>query len=215
MKYVFSLGLGAVFALLMISACSDPNDNVTQANTGDAVEVETAEGKTLKFDQSTSKVEWRGTKTGGGHDGGFEKFEGTAIVSEDGKALKQVKVTIDMNSLWSDEDRKEEPDPKLSNHLKSDDFLSVSEYPNAEFVSSEIKEGGDGGKSHTVTGNLTLRGVTKSVTFPADITVKDGKVTAKAEFKIDRHDWNVSFKIPGGEVILHDDVAIKLDIATK
>lgn len=213
MKRVLALGLLAAIAVV-VSACSDPNDNVKQANTGDAVEVENAKGTELKFDNTTSRVEWRGTKTGGGHDGGFEKFEGVAVTSEDGKTLKQVRVTIQMDSLWSDEDRKDDPDPKLSNHLKSDAFFSIAEFPTAEFVTSEVKAGGEGGKSHTVTGNLTLRGVTKSVTFPADISVKDGKVTAKAEFKINRHDWNVSFKIPGGEVILHDDVAIKLDIAT-
>jgi polyisoprenoid-binding protein YceI len=53
--------------------------------------------------------------------------------------------------------------------------------------------------THTVTGDLTMRGVTKSVTFPMKVQVTDERVTGEAEFAINRMDWNIAF--PGAPTI--------------
>lgn len=202
----------AIFMTLGVSSCSDPLENVSKANTSDAKDVTTEDGDQYKFSNEGSTVGWTGTKTGGKHDGGFNDFEGHVVVSND--EVKQVDVTIQIASIWTDNDDDDPDEDKLKDHLLSKDFFAAKEYPTARFVSTSITKGGDGG-SHTVVGNLTMRDKTKSITFPADIKLDGDTVTASAEFKIDRMDWGVEFKIPGGEVILHNDVALRLDIKTK
>jgi polyisoprenoid-binding protein YceI len=196
-----------VLLLFVLAACGDPAGNVTAANVGEAKEVTKEEGKELKFGNENSKIDFRSNKmVSGGHDGGFNKFTGKVIV--DGDTVKQVEVDIDMTGIWTDDDKSDEP--KLTNHLKTDDFFDVPNNPTAKFVTTEIKKGGDGG-THTITGNFTLRGVTNSISFPATITAANDKVTAKAEFKIDRMKWGVKYAGKQDNLI-RDDVILKLDI---
>lgn len=205
MKTAMTVGLLSLFALLMI-ACSDATANYANTTAGEAREVTEETGTELKFSGDNSKINFIGKKVTGHHDGGFKKFDGKAIV--DGDTLKQVSVTIDMDSIWTDDDDADEP--KLTAHLKTEHFFDVENHPEAKFVSTEIKQG-DGG-SHTITGNLTMRGTTKSITFPADVTLKDGKLTANAKFKIDRQQWNVHFKGMEDNLI-EDEVGLELIIS--
>jgi len=115
--------------------------------------------------------------------GHFEKFAGTAQV--DGAALKSLSVDIDTPSLITDID-------KLTNHLKSPDFFNVRRHPKASFRSSSIKD--EGGGKVKVTGELTLLGTTKSVTFPATVSTEKG-LTLDAEFTIDRTDFGMDFAV--------------------
>lgn len=205
MKTTLTIGLMAVFGLLMI-ACSDATANYANTTAGEAKEVTKETGTELKFSGENSKINFLGKKVTGHHDGGFKKFEGKAIV--EGDTLKQVEVMIDMDSIWTDND--ESDDPKLTNHLKTDHFFDAENHPDSQFISTEIKAGGDGG-THTITGNLTMRGKTKSITFPADVTLKDGKLAAKAKFKIDRQQWGVHFKGMEDNLI-EDEVGLELEI---
>ena len=85
-------------------------------------------------------------------------------------------------------------------------------HPEATFSSTSITSGGDGeGITHTVTGDLTLHGVTQSISFPAALQVGPGGARAKAEFTIDRQLFGVSF--PGRpDDLIKDDVLIKLEL---
>lgn len=203
--------LGAAMLVLGLAACGDPLENVSRAVTGDARDENEAEGDKLAIDGESSKIGWTGTKTAGKHDGGFNDFDGTITVN-DGK-VTQVDVTIQVESMWTDEDDADPDEDQLKTHLLSDDFFGAEEFPTARFVSTEIVEGGS--KSHTVTGNLTLRGKTRSVTFPADIEVADDMVTAEAEFKIDRMEWDVEYQMPGAEIVIDNEVAIRLDVTAR
>lgn len=208
MKSTITFSLLAAFALLLV-ACSDATANHTSTNAGEAKEVNTETGKELSFSNDGSKVSFIGKKVTGHHDGGFNKFTGKAIV--DGIELKQVEVTIDMNTIWTDDDKSDTP--KLTGHLKSADFFDVENHKEARFISTSIEKGGDGG-SHTITGNLTIRGKTKSITFPADVTLADGGLTATAKLKIDRQEWGVHFKGMKDNLI-EDEVGLTLDISAK
>ncbi len=208
MRAATALLLSGTFVALMLSACSDPTANLTAANTGDAKDVTTEQGKEVTFSNEGSKIGFLGAKVTGHHYGGFKKFSGKAVLSDDGKAVKQVEVEIDMNSIWTDDPEKD--NERLTGHLKQGDFFLVEEHPTSKFISTSI-EPAEGANKFEVTGNLTMRGETKSIKFPATITVNDGKVTTKAEFKINRHDWKVSF--PGMEDdLIKDDVGLTLDI---
>lgn len=207
MQKSYSLLLVGAFAALMIAGCSDPTSGMRKAETTDAKNVEAVEGKELTFSNDNSKISFVGSKVTGKHDGGFNKFSGKVTVDPDGKTVKRVEVEIDMKSVWTDDDESDEP--KLSGHLMSKDFFDAENHPTAKFVSTEIKKGE--GDQYSVVGNLTMRGTTKSVTFPATITAADGRVSTKAEFSINRQDWKVSFPGMTNDMI-RDDVGLTLDI---
>jgi len=156
--------------LLLVCSCANPASDKSKAVTSEAVAVASpaATGVAQKYliTPENSKIEFIGSKVTGSHNGSFQKFSGTIdYIGETEKSV--VNITIDTTSVKTDTDG-------LTTHLKSPDFFDVAKFPKATFVSTEIKSGGDKGASHTVTGNLQLHGVTKSVTFPATISVEPG-----------------------------------------
>ena len=158
-----------------------------------------------KITSDNSKVEFVGSKVTGKHDGGFKVFTGEIKVADGNKIEgSSVTVEIDTTSVYTDAE-------KLTGHLKSADFFDVEKHPKATFVSTEIKPGGEGGASHTVVGNLTLHGVTKSITFPATIAVDGDKASVKSEFSINRKDFEILYAGKADDLI-RDDVVIKLDL---
>lgn len=170
------------------------------------VEAEKAPVKieTLSFSQDGSSLDWVGAKVSLKHDGGFKTFSGTVELADGALENGKVTVEIEMDSVFSDAE-------KLTGHLKSADFFEVEKFPKAKFVSTEIKAGGAEGATHTVTGNLDLHGVTKSVTFPAKVTIGEEDVQAAAEFTINRKDFGIVY--PGKpDDLIHDNVTIKLAI---
>jgi polyisoprenoid-binding protein YceI len=160
------------------------------------------EAKKVTLTGDNTKIEFVGSKADGKHDGGFKKLSGSASMSGSDLGTLKIEVVIDTNSIYSDV-------PKLTAHLKSPDFFDVKTNPTATFTSSKVAKGDDG---HMITGELTLCGKKKEISFPAKITVADGKLTIKSEFKIDRRDFGMTF----GEGKVHNDVQIKVALeATK
>lgn len=148
-----------------------------------------------------TKVEFVGTKPGGKHTGGFAKLDGKATVDGDPTTLK-IDVTIDTDSLYSD-------DPKLTGHLKNPDFFSVKDYPKATFKSTKVEKSATG---YTVTGDLTMVGKTKSVSFPATVTATADSLRLTSEFKIDKTNWGMTY----GKGKIDDAVTLKVNVtATK
>jgi len=156
------------------------------------------------FSNAASKIEFVGAKVTRKHDGAFNVFSG-ALDLVDGDPLKSlVTVEIATASLTAD-------DPKLTSHLKSPDLLDVEKFPKATFTSTAVKAGGEGGATHTVTGNLALHGVTKSISFPAKIKIADAAVDAEAEFAINRKDFGIVY--PGmPDDLIKDEVLLKLKL---
>jgi polyisoprenoid-binding protein YceI len=191
----------ALFALLLLTACGDVGD-APIAGTGAAVDLMDAQGVELPIDRSRSQVTWRGAKVTGAHDGGFNSFDGTVTV-DDG-AVTGVNVLIDMNSLYSDND-------DLTGHLLSDDFFSAPDYPEGRFEATSFAPAPGDSATHTVTGNLTMRGTTNSVTFPAIINITADQVTAQADFIIDRQQWGIVYAGRPDDLI-SDEVRIMFDI---
>lgn len=146
-----------------------------------------------------TKVEFTGTKPGGKHDGGFKNLAGTATTADG--ALSKIEVEIDCDSMYSD-------DPKLTAHLKSPDFFGVKDNPKATFKTTKVEKTD---KGYTVTGDLTLLGKTKPVSFPAAVTEKDGTLSVASTFVIDRNDWGMSF----GKGKIDDKVTIRIAVAAK
>jgi len=157
----------------------------------------------VKFNLSgdNTKVTFVGSKDAGKHDGGFKVLTGTASYNGKDPTTLQFDVDIDLTSIYTDTE-------KLTNHLKSPDFFDVKNYPKAKFVSAKVEKSGD---EYKVTGKLTMHGKTKDVTFPAKIEAAADKLTLTSNFKINRHDWNVSY----GKGIVHDNVSLTVKVTAK
>lgn len=189
-------------ACLLIVGCSDPAENVHQSSASApaaALAADAAGGREFALAPS-STVGFIGSKVTGSHEGGFTNITGTLAVT-DGKIVGSPEFTIDMNSIWSDNDR-------LTGHLRNADFFDVPNHPTTTFTVASIEPGSP---ASTVTGNLALHGVTKSITFPATITVGADAVAVKAEFAINRKDFNINYTGKADDLI-RDNVVIKLDL---
>jgi polyisoprenoid-binding protein YceI len=195
-------------SLFLLPACvEDVGKNKVEAEVGEAerVEAPAADAVTWKVDRSQSTLKALGAKITATHPIEFDKWRGEVTV-DDG-ALAGISFEADMTTVQSDH-------PKLTQHLKGEDFFWVEKHPKATFQSTKITEGGEGDATHTVTGNLTVRGMTKSVTFPATIETADDMVKAKTEFVIDRQDFGVTY--PGkADDAIQDNVVLTVDFTAK
>jgi polyisoprenoid-binding protein YceI len=136
-----------------------------------------------------SKIEFIGTHAGPRPDprlGGFEKISGKAEVDEATKKLKSVSIDIDTRSVWT------QIGGPLTSHLKSADFFDANEFPDAKFQSTEVEATDAEAGKFTVTGDLTLHGVTKPITAQATIKIKNGGLTLISQFSIDRTEFGIT-----------------------
>ncbi len=195
---------------LFATGCKDPGAEVTAAEVESPAEAKaeptpsaqpgSLQGTSAAISPSNSKIEFVGAKITASEPGGFTDFAGKIDVGDPIETSK-IEVTIQTASLYTNKE-------KLTQHLKSPDFLDVAKFPTATFRSAEITKTGDG---HTISGDLTLHGVTKRISFPATIKAGTGEVTANAEFSIDRHDYGISY--PGmRDDLIRDLVVIKLSL---
>ncbi|MDY0102282.1 MAG: YceI family protein [Lentimicrobium sp.] len=187
---------GKLFSLAimagLIASCGGPQGE--KAVTSDAQEVSVKSGDvTLKLDQSSSNIEWVGAKPTGEHNGTID-FQGGELMLTEGSIVGG-NFTIDMNSIKNLDLTSEEDNAKLVGHLKSPDFFDVEKYPTAVFQITSVEPlTGNAEANHSITGNLTMKDVTRSITFPAMVTIDDASVTATSPvFVIDRTQWKVEY----------------------
>lgn len=200
MKTTF-LSIFAGIVAMTFAACGGVGD-APEATTGEAVALAGSSGGTFAIDTARSSVAWRAAKVSMAHDGGFRDYSGSVTV--DGANVTGVDLTINTASIWSDNE-------KLTGHLMSPDFFNVEGHPTASFAASTFEKLDTAGATHRVTGNLTMLGVTKSVVFPAMISVGASEVAAKADFIVNRKDWNIVYAGMPDDLI-DDDVRIVFDI---
>jgi polyisoprenoid-binding protein YceI len=194
-----------------VAGCKDPTQDKPKAEVSPAqpapvttTTAATPGADSLAIDTASSKIGWVGSKVTGSHTGDFKQFKGTIELPGGKPEAGKVNVEIDTASVTSDNE-------KLTNHLKSADFFDVTQFPKASFTSTEVKPGGTGGATHTVTGVLDLHGVKKTISFPATVSVTDSEVGVKAEFSINRQDFKIAYAGKPDDLI-RDDVLIKLDV---
>ncbi len=164
-----------------------------------------ADGKFTLTGENT-KVQWVGAKKEGKHNGGFKKLSGTATVTGTDPATAKIEVTIETDSLYSDNE-------KLTGHLKSPDFFDVKTNPTAKFVSTKVEALPDHKGVYKVTGELTLNGKKKEISFPARITVEGGALKLDSEFKIGRLDFDLGSKFPPERI--YNEVTLKVNVNAK
>ena len=211
--------LALTFACFM-SACADPAASKPKAQVAEpstqtavtpvgfssnAVSGYKPVGTSFAIAPDTSKVEFTGSKLTGSHEGGFRSFTGVIDLVGDKAETSRVLVEIDMASVFSDADG-------LTKHLQTGDFFEVAKYPTSTFVSTRIvADEGKGPGNYKVTGDLEMRGVKRSITFPALISITHSDITVDAEFAIDRKDFGIVYAGKADDLI-RDDVVIKLGL---
>lgn len=168
----------------------------------------------LKVDVQNSKLEWFATKVTGAHNGIAPLKNG--VLKMDHGVLTGGSFTIDMSKIEST-DMEGEYKEKLDGHLKSEDFFNVEQFPTAMLKISKAEKKAD--NLYTITADLTIRGITNSISFPANVVAKEGKFSANAEIKIDRTKWDIkygsgSFFDDLGDKMIYDEITFKVNIAT-
>ncbi|MFM2401463.1 MAG: hypothetical protein RI950_980 [Bacteroidota bacterium] len=167
--------------------------------------------KVVNLNKSASSIAWLAKKVTGEHNGTVGISAGALNV--DGNKLIGGNFTIDLKTIKDLDLTDPGYNQKLVGHLSSGDFFEVEKFPTATFVITKVA-----GKQ--VTGNLTAKGITKSITFPAEITVKGGKVTAKANITIDRTDFNIRYNSKKffesiGDKAIYDDFALTVSLVSE
>ena len=143
--------------------------------------------------------------------GRFQEFTGTINVDRARPEASSVEFTINADSIFTNE-------PKRDAHLKSADFFDVAKYPTITFKSTSIKASGK--DSWLVTGDLTMRGVTKQVTLPVALLGegKDPWGNEKMGFEtsttLNRQDYGISWNktLDQGGVLVDDEVKVQVSV---
>jgi polyisoprenoid-binding protein YceI len=126
---------------------------------------------------------------------GTIKLSGGEIVTDDHQIVSGY-FDIDMKSIKDLDMPVDDGAKDLETHLMSEDFFSVNNFPSARFEitkTTKIKNAVPGGPNYDVTGDLTIKDVKNSLTFPAIINFNDDGIEANAKFKFDRTKWNVRY----------------------
>ncbi|MEZ5017587.1 MAG: YceI family protein [Flavipsychrobacter sp.] len=183
-------------ASLFLASCQDA-PKADSAEASEAQEVSNVEGTEYTANTDQTVVEWIGTKPVGTHHGTVKVQNGTLIVS--GDQLTGGSFVMDIKSLSSD-DQNDEYNAKLTGHLLSEDFFKAEEFPTGKFEITGVTAGVEQTEdlvmkdaTHMVTGNLTLKDVTKSITFPAKVVMGEGNIIADANFNIDRTQFGMVY----------------------
>jgi polyisoprenoid-binding protein YceI len=198
----------ALVTALVTTGCKDPTTGTPKALTGAPAPSSTggAAGTVYSVTPTNSQIHWTGSKVTGSHDGSFAAFSGSITLVAGAIDKSRVTVDIDTPSIATVPEN-------LVKHLKSADFFNIEQFPKASFTSTSI--GSQGKDTYIVTGNLTLHGVTKSITFPATIKIEGDFIVVDAEFSLNRKEFSINY--PGKiDDAIRDDVLIKLSLhATK
>jgi len=187
--------------MALVTACSSGGQ---KTETTSAKEVEnTSFDKTYSADLEKSVVLWQGWKPTGTHNGTIQISSGALNMKEG--ALTGGEFVINMNSIVDLDLEDADMNAKLVGHLKSADFFETEKYPESKFIITSVvpidgttvdkeKEKGDIIPTHAITGNLTMKDVTKSITFNAKVEISENQILASTnQFYIDRVDWNVKY----------------------
>ena len=173
-----------------------------------ATATEPIDGEKREIKTEESKVTWKAYKVTGSHAGTVNLKEGTLII-EEGK-LTGGEFVVDMTSLMTTDDLGDMK-AKLEGHLKSDDFFGVATHPTSSLVFTEVEASGK--NSYEVSGDLTIKGITKAITF--DVSIYGSKATAT--MKIDRAQYDVrygsgSFFDNLGDKTIYDEFDLVVDL---
>jgi len=218
-----------VSCVFLFTACK----NAPESDKAVATEAQPAAestGATFIINAGESKIEWVGTKVSGYHVGTVPIRSGELTVKNDGISSGTFVLDLANIAVTGPKESKVTANEKLEGHLKSGDFFEVEKYTSGTFEITGVKpftepltEADDPRQAdiskykvtnptHKVSGNLTLKGITKNIEFPAKITLSGNTAEAIAKFNIDRTQWNIVYPGKPDDLIrkeVHLGISIK------
>ncbi|MEJ6580886.1 MAG: YceI family protein [Akkermansiaceae bacterium] len=189
-----------ILSAALLTSCKNPADETTDATVTDAQTELKGNGTRFTFLKS-STIGFTGSKVTGSHDGGFKEFSGHFMMSGDSDVPTAGEFTIQMASTWSDSE-------KLTGHLKNSDFFDVETFSTSTFKLTNASKTGE--NAYDISGNLTLHGVEKNITFPVTASRSGDNASFTAEFDINRKDFGIVYAGKTDDLI-RDEVIIRLN----
>lgn len=172
--------------------------------------------KKYTADPATSKIEWTGKKLTGEHYGEIKLASGNLIFSKE--KISEGSFEMDMASINCTDITDAKSNKRLIDHLKSEDFFSVKRYPLSRFTITSVSCKSE--NECDITGNLTIKDKTNSLTFPVKLKRENDKIVAKAIMTFDRSKYDVKFGSQSfyenlGDKLVYDDVDISITLTLK
>ena len=208
-------------AALSLTACKKENAAVETHETAETTE-QTTDAVSFKIDAGASKIDWIGSKLSGSQHTGTIALQGGEVFVTD-NALTGGRFIVDMNTITVTDLTDAEMKGNLEAHLKgateenADHFFNVSQFSTSSFEITNVVEEND---NHMIEGNLTIKGTTHNIKFPANVSITANEVVLNSEeFEIDRTRWNVNYnsgsviKDLAGDKVINDN--IKLTVTVK
>lgn len=201
-----------IFLAVLIAGCGKTDQKDTGKTNTDKTE---AKGTVYNINTTESIIEWNGKKVTGNHNGTVNISSGEIII--DGSSLTGGKVEADMTTLKVSDLADPEMNGKLTGHLKSDDFFSVEKSPKAIIQITGVKKISE--TEYEVNADLTIKGITHPITFPATVYVTGSKATAEATLNVDRTLYDIKFRSGKffenlGDNLISDIFTLKVKIAS-
>lgn len=222
--FVTVLIMAPFVALIFVTGCGKSGKSgkdakmLTNEKSGEIKNV----SQVLKVDTSTSTVNWIGKKVTGQHNGTIKIAKGEIGLDKNG-AVVSGSFEMDMRTIVNLDLDDAEMNSKLITHLKSEDFFSVEKFPVSKFEIIKIEPLNDASKPNfnsTVSGNMTIKGISKSISFPALIKIENGILSSFADFDIDRTEWEIRYGSGKffenlGDKVINDKFNISFKITAK
>ncbi|MFT5884685.1 MAG: polyisoprenoid-binding protein YceI [Arcticibacterium sp.] len=190
----------ALVAAISFQSCSSASEETTE----EVAEVASAMADgTVALDLAASSVEYKGVMLGiKEHTGNVRLNE--ASLDMKGGAVSGGSFVVDLSNITPTDTMYDEKSTKekLVGHLSSPDFFNVAEFPTASFVVT-------GSEGNTVTGNLTIRGITNEETV-TDVVVSENGVSGTLAF--DRTKYDVSFALPMKDMVISNDIVLSINL---
>ena len=178
--------LPALFAVATVGA--------TFAASAPKVATVAAPAPAYKLQPQLSTLGWVGKKVGGQHNGTVSLKDGAVQVK--GNQIVGGTVTVNMKTMVATDIKDAESQGKFVGHMSSDDFFGVEKFPTSTFKIASvtpIKGAAANADNVTIAGDLTIKGVTQRISFPAKAGVKDGVAAATGKVTIDRTKFGLKY----------------------
>jgi polyisoprenoid-binding protein YceI len=168
---------------------------------------------TYKVDAAKSSLTWNGKKVTGEHTGNVKVQSGSLTV--DGTKVTGGEFVFDMNSITCTDLTDAGYNAKFIGHMKGEDFFNVAKYPTSTFKITKVTP--KGGNAIDITGNMTIKGITNAVTFPATVAMTGNAVTASGKATLDRTKYDMKFGSKSffeniGDKAIYDDFTVEMKL---